>query len=843
MKEPATDRAPLHTRAGFGDSDVNVSSEGTCAHCGMELGKSYVVEDGRSYCCNGCATAFVALAESGLDDGFYDLQVLASKPKQTSASSSDALQREELDSAPFLEEHTRPDHAGRSVDLFVDGMHCAACVWLIERLPFEMEGVSVARVDLPRARLSLTFDPDRAKLSGVVEWLAKFGYTARPMRKEGAGRPTDAERKLLLRMGVAWALAGNVMLIAFALYSGLESEGSGLALAARWISLALAIPAVFYGGAPFLRRAWASVRTAVRSKDVRRLHMDTPIALGILVGFLHSAWATIAGRGEVWFDSITVLIAALLTARWLQLRSRRLAGEASDRLLALVPSMVRRVRQDGKVEVVRVDDVRPGEIVEIPGGEVIPVDGVVDWGESRLNNAVITGESRPENVAPGDRVVAGATNISSPIRVRVEAAGDDTRVGKLLAWVRDAENRKAPVVLLADRIGGYFVLGVLGLAAVTAVLWWSLDSRVVAQHVVALLVITCPCALGMATPLAMAIAAGRAARRGLFIKTDEATQQLTTVDTVVLDKTGTITEGKMQLVGWTGSPDALKRVAALERHSNHPLAEAIVQADESEFHADVCEVEVVPGAGIEGVVDGGKLFVGRPDWVEQRAGVVAADLVGEIEKAVAKGYTPVLAATSKQLLGLATVGDGVRDDALPLIHALQREGRSVHILSGDHPETVATVAGWLGIQSENARGGISPEEKRHIVEGLREHGHSVMMVGDGVNDAVALQSADVGVAVGGGSTASLVAADVFMTRPGVEPLFELLSGSSAVMRTIRAALGISLVYNLVGATAAMTGLVTPLVAAVAMPVSSLLVVAMAILQPSFKKEQSRGSLT
>ena len=495
-------KAPVPAENGTADG---VPADAPCAHCGMAVGSHPVVREGGVFCCNGCAAVYTSLADSGLDEQFYSLQVLSNEHAPVRPTVSDELQLRELDTPQFLEEHTRPTTSGRSANLFVDGIHCAACVWLIERLPFEMEGVSEARVDLPRARLSLTFDPGRVKLSTIADWLARYGYTLRPAQAGNTSGATDAERDLLVRVGVTWALAGNVMLVAFALYSGLDAAGTGLATAARWVSLALSLPAVMYGGAPFFQRAWASVRSAFVARDFRRLHMDTPIALGILVGFAHSTWATLTGRGDVWFDSITVLIAALLTARWLQLRSRRLAGEASDRLLTLVPSMVRRVGANSEFEVVRVDDLQPDDLVDIPAGEVVPVDGIVEDGESRVNNAVLTGESRPEAIGPGGSIAAGATNMSSPLRVRVKAAGEATRVGQLLAWVRDAESRRAPVVLLADRIAGYFVLCVLALAAVTAGIWMWLDASQAALHVTALLVITCPCALGMATPLAMSV--------------------------------------------------------------------------------------------------------------------------------------------------------------------------------------------------------------------------------------------------------------------------------------------------------------------------------------------------
>ena len=510
-----TSAAPAPTDAGAQraaplPADTACEPEAPCAHCGLPVGPRPVRNGAGAavFCCTGCAVVHDALAGAGLGETYYRLRDLGRKRDRVKPAAADPLQIAELDTAAFVGEHTRDAGGGRrAVELFLDGVHCAACVWLVERLPFEVDGIEEARLDLPRARLALRYAPERVRLSEVARWLSRFGYAAHPTRQDGQARRTDAERRLLLRLGIAWALAGNVMLIAFAFYSGLDlARDPTMAAAARWMSFALAVPAVFYGGWEFFRRAWASVRLAAESRDLRRLHIDTPIALGIGVGFGHSAWATLTGRGEVWFDSITVLIAALLTARWLQLRSRRLAGDATERLLSLIPSMVRRVNEADEVEVVRVDEVRPDDLVEVPAGEPFPVDGVVARGTSAVNRAVLTGESRPEPVEAGSRVEAGATNCTAPLRVRVEAAGAATRVGKLLAWVREGEG-KAPVVLLTDRLSAFFVLGVLTLAAATAALWMHLAPAAAVPHVVALLVVTCPCALGMATPLAMTVAA------------------------------------------------------------------------------------------------------------------------------------------------------------------------------------------------------------------------------------------------------------------------------------------------------------------------------------------------
>lgn len=795
------------------------------------------------FCCTGCAVVAQALQEAGFSKAFYRLRDLApegegARPAQVAA---DMLHHAELDTAAFLEQHTDAlSHGVRSVELFLDGVHCAACVWLVERLPFEIAGVSKARLNLPRARLTLHFDPEKVRLSEVAQWLAQFGYVVYPTRRQGMARRTEAERRLLIKMGICWALAGNVMLFAFTLYSGLDATSDAtLVVGARWASLALATASVLYGGSEFIRRAWASLKLAARTRQLRALHIDTPISLGILVGFGHSAWATISGQGEVWFDSIAVLIAALLTARWLQLRSRRLAGDASERLLSLIPSMARKVVGD-KREVVRVEELQKDDVVEVPAGEVFPVDGVVVSGVSTINNAVLTGESRPEPVDAGTPVEAGATNLSAPVQVRVRTTGEQTRVGRLLAWIQTQEANDAPVVLLADRLSSYFVMGVLALAAVTALGWLFFAPEQVVPHVVALLVISCPCALGMATPLAMAIATGRAARAGIFIKSDEATQQLTSVDTVVLDKTGTLTEGRMTLVEYDGSEAAVDLAAALETHSNHPIASALVQArlvcnlDGQPADAPhVASFESIAGSGLRGWVSEHDVAVGRPGWIREMTAPPASPFEEALHAYARKGYTPVAVAVDGQWAAVLAFGDRIRAESKTIIRGLQAQGKAVYLLSGDHAEVVRAVADSLGLEASHAFGSISPEEKQAFVARLREERRTVVMIGDGVNDAAALQMADVGIAVHGGSTPSLVAADVFLTRDGLQPFAEVMAGAKRVMQVVRRNLGLSLVYNVVGAGAAMLGLVTPFVAAVAMPISSLVVVASSMLQRSF----------
>ena len=702
-----------------------------------------------------------------------------------------------------------------------------------------MAGVSKARLDLPRARLLLHFEPDTVHLSAVARWLVQFGYVAHPVRQQHTSQRSRIERSLLIKAGICWALAGNVMLFAFALYSGLNGEGDqSLLTGARWASFILAIISVAYGGSEFFRRAWASMHVAWRAREINRLHIDTPISIGILVGFGHSGWATITGQGDIWFDSITVLIAALLTARWLQIRSRRVAGDASDRLLSMIPTMARRITEteSDAFELVRVDTLKRDDLIEVPAGEVFPVDGTIASGTTTINKAVLTGESRPEPAEPGSLVEAGATNVSTPVLVRVQATGTSTRVGKLLSWIRNQDSSKAQVVLLADQLSGYFVMDILLLAGLTAMIWAIVDPSQAPQHVVALLVISCPCALGMATPLAMAIAAGRAAQKGIFIKSDEAIQQLTEVDTIVLDKTGTLTTGSMEVVAVKGDAKALELAVQLETISNHPVARALMRYNPTcaASGPHLTEVETVAGKGIIGCIQGNKVVVGKPTWVMGLSSPSPV-LSKALHQFALDGHTPIAIALNGQLAAGVAVGDKIREDARDLLDTLRAAGKDVYMLSGDHDAVVKRVAGTLDLPLGHAIGDASPEYKQAFVHRLQhEEGRTVAMVGEGVNDAVALQTAHVGIAVQGGSSPSLVAADVFMTSEGVRPIAIALRGTQRVMCVIHRNLSISLVYNVLGAGAAMLGLVTPLVAAIAMPISSILVVASSILQRSFK---------
>ena len=798
-----------------------------CLHCGAECGARSAEP---AFCCIGCHTVYYALEGGGLD-AFYRVREIDHRaPRPAALGDASALQ----DPTVMARSARAVDGTSlHEIDLHLDGAHCAACVWLVEQLPAQVPGVANARLDLSRARLRIRWDTDAVSLHTIGTWLARFGYVPRPAAEPGASH--TAERRLLVRMGVSWALAGNVMLLAAALYAGLGIESHpGLASAARWLSLGLTLLTVSYGGREFFARAFAAARGAGRS--MRGLGMDLPIAIGITVGLGHSAWATVTGQGEVWFDSIAVLIAALLTARWLQMRGQRVAREATERLVRLLPQTARRVRE-GHVEQVPTAYLSRGDVVQVRPGEVIPADGVLVAGTSTLHRGILTGESAPEPTGPGDEVHAGITNLTGSIQIRVRAAAGDTRVGRLLALVEGQSARRAPIAQLADRLGSYFVLGVLGAAAVTAALWLVLEPASAVVHVVALLVVSCPCALGMATPLGLAVAVGRGARRGVFIKHDDVLEKAARVTHVVLDKTGTLTHGALRVRRtWGDVAPAENLVSA----STHPVSRAIAATLRGPRQM-ATGVEEIAGCGLHA----GRVRVGRPGWCG--ASPEDSALPAALDEALAHGFTPVAVSYDGVWTGLFGLQDELRPDAQRLIDALFAWGITPVLLSGDHPDVVREAAAQLGIKT--AHGAMSPEGKREFVDALRMSGAVVMMVGDGVNDASAIQGADIGVAVHGGADISVVAADVFTTRPGLGPVVEVIGGAREVMQTIHRNLALSLLYNLTAVSLAAAGLVGPLLAAVAMPISSLIVVGSSLAQrqwqhlggpPGFRRQRGQA---
>jgi len=804
-------------------ASLHHATAAVCTHCQLPVPAGLIEPDAQDqFCCGGCRTAFAVIHDHGLDT-YHDTTVgrdgpVAAEPRGRSF--------EEFDHATFHELYVRRTPEGLSqVDLYLEGVHCGACVWLVERVPLVVPGVARAELNVRRSLARVAWDDTTVSLSHVARTLDSFGYHPHPFRGlEVEAMRRREDRAMLARIGVAGAIAANVMLAALALYSGQFGGMDGpYERFFRWVSLLLTTPALLGPGRVFFAGAWASLKT-------RTLHMDVPIAIALAVGWAQGLTNTITNSGPIYFDGLATLIFALLAGRFVQQRGQRAATDSAELLYALSPLTARVVEGEATREL-PAQALLPGMMLEVRAGETFAADGTVTSGRSSVDVALLTGESKPVSVDVDDRVYAGTTNVSSALRVRVDAAGEQSRLASLLRQVEDSVRRRAPVVQLANRLAVWFVAVVLLVAAGTALFWYPRDPTAAVDNAIALLVVTCPCALALATPLAVSVAIGRAARAGILIKGGDAIERLAAPGTLLLDKTGTITESRVALAAWEGPEWVKSLVLALEQESSHPIAAGFRRAFEGIAAGEARLTTHVAGGGIDGMVDGRRVIVGSPAFVEAR-GTRAAELF-----APPRHLTPVLVAVDGAIVASAGFGDPVRVDARRAIDTLRERGWNVGILSGDHPEVVASVGEALGLGREACVGGAVPEEKRRVVQQARRAG-TVVMVGDGVNDAAAMAAASVGVGVHGGAEACLSTADVYLARPGLEPLVTLTEGAARTIGVIRRNIAFSIGYNLIGATLAATGVITPLIAAVLMPASSLTVVLASWLSRTFPTERA-----
>ena len=812
--------------AAVGTVRLATTADVACAHCTLPVPSGLIDPGARDqFCCGGCRTAFGVLHDHGFDT-YHD--TTGGRDGPVAAGLPPARTFEEFDHATFRELYVRRTPEGLSqVDLYLEGVHCGACVWLVERVPLVVPGVARAELNIRRALARLVWDDTVVPLSRVARTLDSLGYHPHPFRGlavEAMRRRED--RAMLVRIGIAGAIAANVMLVALALYSDqLGGMDGPYERFFRWVSLGLTTPALFGPGRVFFAGAWASLRT-------KTLHMDLPIAIALAVGWARGLSNTITDTGPIYFDGLATLTFALLAGRFLQQRGQRAAADSAELLYSLSPMTARVVEPEGGgTREVPAQALLPGMMLDVRAGESVAADGTVTSGRSRVDLALLTGESRPVSVRTGDRVYAGTTNVSGALRVRVDSTGEESRLAKILQQVEDSIRRRAPVVQLANRLAGWFVAVVLSIAAITALYWYPRNPAAAIDNTIALLVVTCPCALALATPLAVSMAIGRAARMGILIKGGDALERLATPGMLLLDKTGTITESRVALTAWDGPEWVKPLVLALEQESSHPIAAAFRRAFEG---ADAFEASLtthVLGGGIDGMVEGCRVVVGSPSFVEARASSrrCLANLPSHL--------TPVLVAVDGVIVAAAGFGDAIRADARAAIASLRARGWKLGILSGDHRDVVASVGKTLGIAASDCVGGATPEDKLRVVERARQDG-TVVMVGDGVNDAAAIAAASVGVGVHGGAEACLSTADVYLAREGLAPLVALTDGASRTIGVIRRNLAFSIGYNLIGATLAVTGVITPLIAAVLMPASSLTVVLASWLSTTFPKERA-----
>ena len=800
-----------------------------CAHCSLPAVKAESVSaDGPIFCCSACATAYAIINTHGLSayHRFPERRGAAVRPSGRAFS--------DFDHEAFANRYITLGVDGLAhVELALEGVHCASCVWLIERVPLLVTGVARAELDVRQSRACVAWDPSAVALSEIAQTLDALGYTPHPWRggERAALRRLD-DRAMLVRIGVAGAIATNAMLLALAIYTGeFATMDRGSLQLFRWLSLILTIPTLIWPGRIFFTSAIAALRA-------RTVHMDVPIAFALFAATTRGTINTISGSGPIYFDGVCVLVFLLLVGRFLQARGQRAATDATEQLFALTPATAHLVADDGSTQDVPSDALAIGALIAVRAGETVPADGVVIEGSSRLNRAVLTGESAEVHVDVGDTVHAGTLNHSSELRISVKAAGDDSRLAQILAQVDESARRRAPVVLLADRLASRLVLAVLVLAAATFFIWLRKGNPTAAwDNTIALLISTCPCALALATPLAMSAAVGRAARAGIFVKGGDTLESLSRPGWMVLDKTGTLTVGETTLLSWRGDDAIRPWILALESTSLHPVAAGFRRAWPMIAPSVGVQSTHTIGGGIVGEFDGRHIAIGSPRFVATQH----PDAYWPAWTAT-DGNTPVIVAVDGRIVARAGFGDAIRPDALDALTTLRARGWRTLLLTGDADAVSHRVGAALGFARDEIIAEASPEEKavrvRMLVAsvGGGKTPPCVVMVGDGVNDAAALAAATVGVGVHGGAEASLATADIAMTRDGLAALVALDAGSRRTMRVIRRNIGYAFAYNTVGVLLAMTGHITPLVAAVMMPVSSLTVVLCSWFSTTFTSE-------
>jgi Cu+-exporting ATPase len=674
--------------------------------------------------------------------------------------------------------------APERVDLPVSGMTCAACARAIERTLKTAQGVERASVNLATNTATVEYDPARASVPDFVHAIEELGYRV-PERETPPDETGQSYRRRLI---VALIFATPVVVLGM-------SHGRIAVPYSPWIQLALSLPVVFYSGAPFYIAAWKALRH-------RAANMNSLIALGTGAAFLYSVWETISGRHQVYYEAACAIIALILLGRTLEARARGRAGAAIRRLMDLQPPRARVLRDGVEVEA-PIEEVRAGEIVIARPGERIAVDGVITDGRGAVDEAMLTGESAPVEKIPGSPVFAGTINRSGALRYRASKIGRGTVLAQMIDLVKQAQGSRAPVARLADVVSAWFTLGVLIAAAATFTVWLFFAPFATAMvNAVAVLIIACPCALGLATPVAIMVGTGRGAERGILIKGGEALETAARVDTVVLDKTGTVTQGRPKLTGiavrapWT-EEEVLALAAAAERYSEHPIGKAIVEAA-GELALAVAEpdaFESEAGHAVRARVSGHEIEVGRPGVTVRIDGAIA----GELE-----------------------IADAIRPEAREAVATLRAMNIDVVLLTGDRRQTAETIAGEAGIDQVMAE--VAPAGKVAAIKKLQTAGRHVAMAGDGINDAPALAQADLGIAMGSGTDVAMEAAEITLMRPDLRLVPESIDLARRTLRVIRQNLFWAFAYNVVGIPLAALGLLSPMIASAAMAASSVTVV-------------------
>ena len=804
-----------------------------CFHCGLPVDKNleisvrYQGED-KPMCCYGCQAVCQAIIDSGMDD-FYKYRTSTAEKaeeivpeflQQLKAYDSDVVQKK------FVNKTSEKNVLEAS--LILEGITCAACVWLNEQHLNSLEGVISANINYSNHRARICWDNSKIQLSDILESISRIGYLAHPYDPEQHQRILEKERKQQIkRLGLSGLLGMQVMIFAVAMYTG-EWWGidESFKQSFRWISLALTIPILLYASSVFFKSAY-------RDLSNKRVGMDVPISLGISIAFTASAVNTVHGTGEVYFDSVAMFTFFLLSARFFEIGSRKQTSEATEALLNLKPAIATRLKNyDNKKssrieqqENIAVSELNTGDYLLVRPGEVIPADAIIIDGASGINESLITGESLPVTKRVKDAVIGGSTNTENPLVIQISKLGEDSVLSSIQRLIDEAQHTKPAIAKLADKIASWFVSLLLTISAMVAYYWYTVDASQWLEITIATLVVSCPCALSLATPTAITAASGQLAKIGLLPKRAHALETLAHATDFVFDKTGTLTEGKIILEKIILNTDKLDKehaltiAASLEASSEHPIAKALLNANQVETSQQplsaVENLSHTTGQGIQGSINETEWFIGNKEFTQQHS-------TGTFDNDTADTTNKVYLATKEQCLAIFVLSDSIRKEARSLIQQLHLQHKKTHLMSGDSLENAKNISDQLDIQ--NCQADLKPKDKLQQVNTLQQQGAVVVMTGDGVNDAPVLAGADLSIAMGKGTQLAAATADMILISNHVEHIYHGYMIAVKTLSIIKQNLSWALLYNVIAIPAAAMGYVEPWLAAIGMSASSLVVV-------------------
>lgn len=778
-------------------------------------------------CCPGCKAVASAIVAAGLQ-GYYRHRT--GNPDRVQEALPEFLQEITIYDNPEVQKQFVVHEGDVSeASLILENIVCAACVWLTEKHLQQLPGIISASVNYSTGRARVRWDKTKIKLSKIIEAVAAIGYRAHPYDPNRQQALFERERsRYLKRLAVAGALGMQVMILAVALYGGewwtIETRFKHFF---QWLSLGLTLPIITYAAQPFFISAW---------RDLMRAHagMDVPVTLGISIAFIASTWAIFTGKGDVYFDSVAMFVFFLLSARFLELAARKKSSETMEALTRITPLMATRITETGE-EVVPVNELVINDSVLVRAGETVPIDGKLVEGRSSLDESLVTGESMPVTKDIGDMVIGGTINRESPVTLQVIQIGQDTVLATMMRLLDRAQAEKPTIALLTDRIAGHFVTAILLLAVVVAGYWWSRGSDQWLAITIALLVVTCPCALSLATPSAMSVVTGRLSALGLLTVRGHALETLARCTHFVFDKTGTLTQGELKLLkvhpfGEYHADQCLRIAAILEWQSEHPIAQALRNATAAPVTSIAADVINTPGSGMCGRVDGKYYAIGTPAFVKGKTG--AGFDSNSLTALQNQGHSVVVLASNNEALAAFVLGDVMRKHTATVIQQLKLAGISCSVLSGDQQAAVRNVANILGIDKPVWE--ATPEDKLKYVQRLQQDGATVAMIGDGINDAPVMGAAHLSVAMGSGTQLATATADMILLGQHLTPLLQGRGLAQKALGIIKQNIAWALLYNAIALPLAALGYIAPWMAALGMSASSLVVIGNALRLRSLK---------